>query len=229
MTLGSVRPLRIIRLRRPPVFAALSGRFVPSQVTLQEIDACWEALCRSNGKLVDGGILQVLGTSRNGHGGVSMHVQECAYRFFAVQASGLNCGVRPLGVKGIVSVGSKYLVGKRSTLVGSYQGSWEFVPGGGLEQASDPVAGLRGEFEEEVGFALPADITPIAIALLDDTIARSWDIIYRVRLTGECVCTPSFEHDSLRLLSLEELRALDNSSPAMGAMLSLLPRSSSER
>lgn len=184
-----------------------------------------------NPKYFDGTLLQVLGTSRNGHGGVTIHVQECAYRFFAVQTRGFECGVRPLGVKGIVQVGDKWLVGKRSQRVAAYQGLWEFVPGGGLESAADPVADFRRELVEETGVAMeePSTTTPIAIALLDDPIARTWDIIYHCTLERADAFTPSFEHDALALLDREELHALTGASPAFTAMLPLVRELQGER
>ncbi len=225
MNIERVRPLRIIRLRRPPVFASVPERFVPTHVSLEEVDACWSALCARNEKYFDGGLVQVLGTSRNGHGGVSIHVQPCAYRFFAVQMHGLACGVRPLGVKAIVSAGASYLIGRRSRHVAAYPGTWEFVPGGGLENTEDVESELRREFEEEVGSALPAGVRPIAIALLDDPVTRTWDIIYRVQLEATCELKPSFEHDAMCFVNFDALRALTSPSPALTAMLALLPSS----
>ena len=125
---------RTIQLRRPPVIVRLEGRFVPSAVALAEVDARWAALCAENPRYFDGALLQVMGVSRNGHGGVQIHVQECSYRFYAVQKSGplgpgLDCGVRPLGVKAIATDGVRVLVGRRSQKVAYYPGAWEFVPG----------------------------------------------------------------------------------------------------
>ena len=50
----------------------VEGRFVPSTVALDEVDARWNALCAANPRYFDGALLQVLGTSRNGHGGVQI-------------------------------------------------------------------------------------------------------------------------------------------------------------
>ena len=76
---------RVIQLRRPPVVVRVEGRFVPTVAPLDEIEARWKGLCAENPRYFDGTMLQVLGTSRNGHGGVQIHVQECSYRFYAVQ------------------------------------------------------------------------------------------------------------------------------------------------
>ena len=214
--------MRLIHLRRPPVLTLVPEPFVPTLVALDEVDACWAQLCAANARCFDGSLLQVLGTSRNGHGGVQIHVQECAYRFFAVQAHGLACGVRPIGVKGIVELDGKLLVGRRSTHVSAYPSMWEFVPGGALEPRADPAVQLRNEFEEETGIALQAGDTSVAVALLDDSIARTWDIIYRVKCASSPTLIPSFEHSELALLSVREIDGLSDRSPACEAMRSLL-------
>ena len=194
--------MRLSHLRRPPVLTLVPEPFVPTLVALDEVDACWARLCAANARCFDGSLLQVLGTSRNGHGGVQIHVQECAYRFFAVQAHGLACGVRPIGVKGIVELDGKLLVGRRSTHVSALQ--------------------LRNEFEEETGIALQAGDTSVAVALLDDSIARTWDIIYRVKCASSPTLIPSFEHSELALLSVREIDGLSDRSPACEAMRSLV-------
>jgi 8-oxo-dGTP pyrophosphatase MutT (NUDIX family) len=183
---------RTILLRRPPVIVRADGRFVPSSVPLDEVDARWEALCAANPRYFDGGIVQVLGTSRNGHGGVQIHVQECSYRFYAVQnprpgEPGLDCGVRPLGVKGIAvareSDGSlRVLVGRRSSKVAFYPSAWEFVPAGGLEPGVEPSAQVVRELREETGLVSLA--APTAVALLFDPGAFSWEVVHRLEVAG---------------------------------------------
>ena len=127
----------------------------------------WAALCAANPKYFDGSLLQVLGTSRNGHGGVQIHVQECLYRFYAVQRAdgdwqGLDCGVRPLGVKALTRRGEALLMGRRSRRVAFYPGLWEFVPGGGLEPGVEPAVQVLRELSEEAG--MTAVSPPIAVA-----------------------------------------------------------------
>jgi ADP-ribose pyrophosphatase YjhB (NUDIX family) len=199
---------RIIRLRRPPVVVATEGRFVPPGVDLDAVDARWNALCAANPKYFDGSMLQVLGTSRNGHGGVQIHVQECSYRFYAVQRAdgawpGLDCGVRPLGVKGIARRGDEVLLGRRSQRVAFYPGLWEFAPGGGLEPGIDPAAQVGKELEEETGIA--ARSAPIAIALLYDPVAFTWEIVHRLELPGGATPELGWEYDEFRFVARDAL------------------------
>ena len=169
---------RAIRLRRPPVLVRVDGRFVPRSVSLEEVDAAWATLCARNPRYFDGPVLQVLGVSRNGHGGVQIHVQESSYRFVAVAALGIDCGARPIGVKGFVRDGDRVLMGRRSRSVASYPGAWEFVPGGTLEPGEAPEAAVARELSEEA--QLEAASPPVAVAVLFDTTASSWEIVYRI-------------------------------------------------
>ncbi|MCX5650194.1 MAG: NUDIX domain-containing protein, partial [Planctomycetota bacterium] len=162
---------RAIRLRRPPVLVRVDGRFVPQRVALDEVDAAWATLCARNPRYFDGAVLQVLGVSRNGHGGVQIHVQESSYRFVAVAALGIDCGARPIGVKGFVRDGDRVLMGRRSRSVASYPGAWEFVPGGTLEPGEAPEAAVARELSEEA--QLEAASPPVAVAVLFDTTASS--------------------------------------------------------
>ncbi len=127
-----------------------------------------------------------------------------------------------MGVKGIVEVDGKLLLGRRSMQVSAYPSMWEFVPGGALEPRADPALQLRNELVEETGIALQSGDTSVAVALLDDSIARTWDIIYRVKCASLPTLIPSFEHSELALLSAREIDGLSHRSPACEAMRSLL-------
>ena len=196
---------RTIQLRRPPVLVRVEGRFVPPGVELAEVDRRWNALCAANPRYFDGSMLQVLGVSRNGHGGVQIHVQECSYRFYAVQKTGLDCGVRPIGVKAVTIVGGRALMGRRSTTVAFYPGLWEFVPGGGLEPGVDPAQQIARELHEEAHLAPSAPA--VAVALLFDPHAFTWEIVHRMELAAGLVpdagCDGGWEYDEFRMVGLE--------------------------
>lgn len=200
---------RTIRLRRPPQVVRVPEPFVPA-VSLAAVDAAWAALLARNPRYFDGPILHVLGTSRNGHGGVTIHVVETSYRFYAVQraaggGSGLDCGVRPLGAKGICrfgdSTGDRYLMAKRSASVAYYPNEWEFAPGGGLEPNDDPAGCVLRELREETDFEPVGP--PIAVALLYDPGAFSWEVIHTldVRPSSEADATHAWEHAERRLVA----------------------------
>lgn len=202
---------------------ATEGRFVPKDVSLDEVDARWSALCAANPKYFDGTMLQVLGTSRNGHGGVQIHVQECSYRFYAVQRAegdwpGLDCGVRPLGVKGIASRDGKVLVGKRSARVAYYPNLWEFVPGGGLEPGVEPATQVCRELLEEA--RLEATTPAIAVALLYDPVAFTWEIVHRLHLAESATPELGWEYDEF--MFCEASKMPEPLAPVARAMLALV-------
>ena len=196
---------RVIRLRRPPVVNLVDAPFVPEDVALGEVDAAWDRLRSQNPRMYDGALLHVLGTSRNGHGGLSIHVAESSYRFHAVAALGLDTGVRPLGAKAIVVRGNAVLMGKRSQQSGSYPGCWEYVPGGtvlplGNQGAIDPSHTVEQELCEEVGLDVKIDNAP-ALAVFFDDDARTWEVVYGLRLAEDQFQGPmapgGWEHEEL--------------------------------
>jgi 8-oxo-dGTP pyrophosphatase MutT (NUDIX family) len=194
---------RLIRLRRPPQLVRAVGPFVPA-VSLADVDRAWESLRKLNPRYFDGPILHVLGTSRNGHGGVTIHVAETSYRFYAVQrpglSGGLDCGVRPLGAKGICRLpdpdggSTRYVMARRSGSVAFYPNEWEFAPGGGLEPSDEPVSCVLRELAEETDFE--AATPPIAVALLYDPQALSWEVVHTldVRPSGQADASHAWEH-----------------------------------
>lgn len=229
---------RIIRLRRPPQLLRAESPFVP-QVPLAAVDRAWKRLQAANPRYFDGPILHVLGTSRNGHGGVTIHVAETSYRFYAVQRPGLSerldCGVRPLGAKGICRVvgaspdGSlaRYLMARRSGAVAFYPNEWEFAPGGGLEPSDDPASCVLRELAEETDFEAVAP--PIAIALLYDPGALSWEVVHAidVRPSRHSDASHAWEHAERSIASCdawpEPLCAVAR------AMVGLIPPTSGQR
>ena len=202
---------RSIRLRRPPLLARVPGPFVP-KVDLAAVERAWERLVEANPRYFDGPVLHVLGVSRNGHGGTTIHVVETSYRFYAVQrpglVGGLDCGVRPLGAKGICRVvegdadrrSTRYVMARRSQSVAFYPGAWEFAPGGGLEPDDDPASCVLRELAEETDFE--AVRPPIAVAILEDPVALSWEVVHAidVRPSRTADATHAWEHAERRLI-----------------------------
>jgi 8-oxo-dGTP pyrophosphatase MutT (NUDIX family) len=135
-------------------------------------------------------------------------VQECSYRFYAVQRAdgdwqGLDCGVRPLGVKALTRRGEALLMGRRSRRVAFYPGLWEFVPGGGLEPGVEPAVQVLRELSEEAG--MTAVSPPIAVALLYDPVAWTWEIVHRIELAESAQPELGWEYDEFRFVKHDAL------------------------
>ena len=169
--------------------------FVPDGIDPVEIDERWERMRSANPALFDGRVLHVLGVHRNGHGGVSIHLVECSYRYVAVQDGDFDCGVRTLGVKGLVHFDGKVLLGRRADWVHHYPGQWEFAPAGGVEPGREPAQVLLDELAEETG-CTPGG-APIALALLLDDQAFSWELVYDLPAGGDGIEPGTDEYSQL--------------------------------
>jgi 8-oxo-dGTP pyrophosphatase MutT (NUDIX family) len=200
---------RAIRLRRPVTLSVQEGVFVPAAPAagkaapanlLDEIDRRWNALRRENPAYFDGRLCHVLGVHRNGHGGAVLHVIDCAYRFFAVQAASpaaeaFDLGVRPLGVKGVVERGGRFLLGRRSSRVAMYKDMWEFAPSGSVDFGTQPGETIAHELIEETG--IHALQEPTAIAVLFDPVLKCWEIVYRLAIDDQAEPVISDEYPAV--------------------------------
>ena len=192
-------PERIIPLRRPPQIAVVEGRFVPTGVPLDRVDDAWESLRARIPQLHDGPMLHVLGHSRNGHGGVTVHCVESSYRFHAVARAGLDTGIRPIGVKAVCfGPDGRVLMCRRGQGTLNYPGLWEFAPGGTLEPGVAPADMVLRELREETGWV--AATPPSARALLFDPVVHSWEIVFAIDVRPAAVPVETWECDALRLV-----------------------------
>jgi 8-oxo-dGTP pyrophosphatase MutT (NUDIX family) len=185
---------RLIPLRRPPRLLVEPGRWVPPETDLTSVDRAFQAAQRDNPRLHDGAIWHVLSHSRDGHGGVTLHVMETAYRFQAVarrEHPDRPGPARPLGVKCIARAADGWLMGRRAPTSLTYGGAWEFLGGGSLMVGEDPGAAARRELVEESG----VDGLPVPVAMLFDARVGTWDIVHRVELGRVHLDDPrSWEH-----------------------------------
>ena len=211
---------RLIRLRRPAVLSVTEDVFVPEGPPglMDEVETRWTGLCESNPSYFDGRLYHVLGVHRNGHGGATVHVVDCAYRFHAVQDDHFDLGVRPLGAKGLTFRDGRVLMGRRTQRVHAYRGQWEFAPAGVVEIDTSPAEIIAKELAEETGLAVVGE--PVAIAVLYDDVLRCWEIVHRVEPgAGEPVAAPE-EYDELRWCAPDDLP--DDLTPIARQMTALL-------
>ncbi len=174
-------------------------------------------MCASNPACFDGELLHVLGAQRNGCGGANVHLIPCSYRFFAVQNDAFDLGVRSLGAKGITSFHGQYLWGKRSGSVLHYQNMWELAPAGCVEPAVKPAVVIEKELQEETGLRLARP--PKEIALVQDPIARTWELIYELQVTNNAL---GGNHEYTELTWRESGDAPIDRSPITDELLRLL-------
>ncbi len=190
----------MIALRRPPVIVMQQDRWVPEAMSLEEVDARWQDLCRVNHRYFDGDVLQVLSVVRNGHGGVTIHVAPTSFRFYAIQRDAGDIGTRVLGVKGLSrAIDGRWLMGRRGPDVAYHPGRWEFVPGGSVPPGQEPGRVLLDELKEESGW-LPIE-APRSVAVLYDPSAFSWEIVFTMSVEpGAMKPTQPWEYDMCDLI-----------------------------
>ena len=143
---------RLILLRRPPRLLVEPGLWVPPGADLAAVDRVFAAAQRDNPKLHDGAIWHVLAHARDGHGGVTLHLMESAYRFQAVarrERPDAPDPARPLGVKCLARCEAGWLMGQRSVRSLTYGGAWEFLGGGALEVGEQPADAARRAGDDE--------------------------------------------------------------------------------
>lgn len=194
---------RFILLRRPAVLHQAETPFVPEGADLDEVERRWAALCARNPAYFDGRFLHVIGVHRNGYGGAVLHVADCAYRFHAVQDASFDLGVRPLGTKGLVEREGRFLLGRRSERVAHYKSMWEFAPGGVVEPGTTPAETIITELYEETG--LRASAEPTHLALIFDEVLRTWEIVFRLRVTTTGDEPPTSEYAELTWCAADDL------------------------
>lgn len=182
---------------RPKVIALTSGvppiERLPADATAwsEQHETAWKTMLDANPRLHDGPIWSVVEADA-----ARLTVRADRYKRLAVQDDATigGLGVRQLGVKGLVvghdkSGTPRLLLARRGSETRIYAGMWEIAPGGGVDPRAAPSAesiavALGQEFQEELGLELPASARPMPVALIDDPIARSVDVLLRVDWPG---------------------------------------------
>jgi len=193
--------------------------FVPPSHVLDEVERRWDELCQRNPAYFDGRLYHVLGVHRNGHGGASIHVIDCAYRYFAVQDAEFDLGVRPLGLKGVTIRDGQVLMGQRAANVAAYAGLWEFAPSGGAEPGKTPADLIQEELIEETGMSSGAE--PIPVAVMHDSVLKCWEIVFRLTPGEAEPQSRTAEYSALEWRRMDDLPS--DLSPIARQISALLP------
>jgi hypothetical protein len=157
------------------------------QNNLKNIEKAWEdEQARRNKKLFNGNILNlaVINNTQSQELILSCHPVE--YKHYLAQRSGIDLGITPLAVSGIVFYKEDnkeiFLVGKRSETVTQYPGYYEFMPSGSIDANNIVVAEpmeykkqLLIELKEECG--ITDEVKTInSFCLIFDEVDRVYDI-----------------------------------------------------
>ncbi|MBY0312738.1 MAG: hypothetical protein K2W85_11770 [Phycisphaerales bacterium] len=159
-----------------------------------DVDRVWGELRASNPRLFDGPVLLVDLDSLL----EKRELRACrgTYKTLATAAGLGREDVRALGVQGLVMARERsgdacLLLGKRGGDVRIYPGLWENAPSGTVEPTRgstigvpELLAALAEEGDEEVGIDLHAG-SARCVALVDDAIARTVDVVVQVELDAE--------------------------------------------
>lgn len=188
----------MIWLRRPARVVESGLGFAP-KCGEEAVRDEWVRRVRANPRLVDGECWHVLGVHRDGHGGASVHVARTRYRMGAVRGA-LDTGFTGLGVKAIARWRGRWLVGRRSESCATYPGMWEFAPGGSAEPGEDPSVGIVRELREEC--ALSPMGNPRAVAIIEDSEAGNWELVFEIELEQPPDAPPNWEYSALELAEL---------------------------
>lgn len=187
----------------------------PPRDLVARIEQTWTDLLVGRPHLHDGAICVLERASPS-----EIVVASAPYRQFAAQRAdpllGAALGIVAVGVSGVVRVGARVLVGRRST-VSEYSGDWELVPSGALpatDHVPDPRRQLQVELEEETGIASRHIARVRILALIPDVESQTVDICGRIDvemgsddLVRAIARAPRSEYDDLRTLGHDELDA----------------------
>jgi hypothetical protein len=135
------------------------------------------------------------------------------YKHYLVQRSGIDLGITPLAVSGIVFYqenNSKiFYVGKRSETVTQYPGYYEFIPSGSIDsknivpnQPVDYSNQLVIELKEELGVPVEDIKSHSTFCLIFDEIDRVYDIGIEIEVSNvDNVCKSNEEYINIQRIS----------------------------
>ena len=183
-----------------------------------EIELTWEKEQeRRNIKLFNGSILNLAIIEQQTP--VNRLILQChsvEYKHYLAQRSGIDLGITPLGVSGIVFYqenNSKiFYVGKRSKTVTQYPGFYEFIPSGSIDtknlvpdQPVDYSKQLTIELEEELGVPVEYIKSHNVFSLIFDEIDRVYDIGIEIEVLKSKIITDEDEYTEVQKLTLNSV------------------------
>ena len=221
-----------LRLRPDIRVRQIGPRPDPPRALARRIDQSWMKLRTEQPHLHDGTICTLEDASPS-----EIVVASAPYRNFAAQRVdpllSAELGIVAVGVSGVVRIGPRILLGRRSAVM-EYTKYWELVPSGALPgstESTDPRHQLQVEFTEETGIASRHIKAVRILALIADVATRTVDICGRIDLDLDQASfaqamesAPRLEYDEFRVLDqvgLREFRTTPNLAlvPASGRLL----------
>ncbi len=183
------------------------------------IETRWLSLCTDNPRLFNGRILAFLDADL---AAPSVRVCIDQYKRMAAQTAQAP-EVIQFGVTGILTAPlaagdpeseHAVLIGQRSNQTHVYPSQWELAPSGGVDAPPEGTSSLtvrdiakqvEKELAEETGFD-PTETSIEPIALCNDPVAPSMDVVFRIRLhEPPPQHTRTWEYDSLQWVRINDL------------------------
>lgn len=183
-----------------------------------DIELAWEKEQeRRNKKLFNGNILNLaIIKQQTTDKRLVLQCHTVEYKQYFAQRSGIDLGITPLAVSGIVFYqenNSKiFYVGKRSETVSQYPGYYELIPSGSIDaknlvpnQPVDYSKQLIIELKEELGVPLEDIKSHKAFCLIFDEIDRVYDIGIEIEVLKSKINTDEAEYTAAERLPLNSV------------------------
>ena len=179
---------------------------------IAEIEKAWEKEQeRRNKKLFNGNILN-LAIIEQQENKLLLQCHPVEYKHYLAQRSGIDLGITPLAVSGIVFYNQEkdtkiFFIGKRSESVTQYPGYFEFIPSGSIDannitpnHSVEYTTQLIVELKEELGISVNEVLTQNAFCLIFDEIDHVYDIGIEIEVSNSIIKTHEAEYTSAEKL-----------------------------
>lgn len=180
------------------------------------IEFAWEKEQEGrNKKLINGNILNLAKIEKQGNALILLcHPVE--YKHYIAQRSGIDLGITPLAVSGIVFYQENdtkiFYLGKRSESVTQYPRFYEFIPSGSIDvndiEPNKPIDYSRQliiELKEELGILFENVKEQKTFCLLFDEVDNVYDIGVEIEVSNSQIKIDETEYFSSQKLSLNSV------------------------